>query len=323
VRLRSRPAAILVLLAVALASPVRAEDGPDLPRPVPPPRPEIGGLLDRLLSTDGEVRASAAAALGKASPDVLRILLFAMRDRTGRAERAAQAAAGKETPEEPDAKRSDRGVAQEARFLEVGTAVAVRLLGAPEAAADAVHRLLPAAEASALVAALAAETGLTTVAAPRITAYDRQKASIEILDQGSYVADVEIREQGGSAIADPVVETWHTGLRLQTRARILHDGTTVAAGLDLDLRRRVDPMAEESLPTNGAVPSVKVQRPEIVGWEWSRTFTVPASRTLVVTFPAGFGAGPGRRLVLLYTPSIVALDEGVPTPAAPDAPGMK
>jgi hypothetical protein len=312
-----------VLLATVLASPARAEDGPpDLPRPAPPPRPEVAGLLDRLLSPDAEVRASADAAVAKASPDVLRILFFALRDRAGRAERAGKAGAVPGAEEE-ETRRSDRGVRQTVRLVSATAEAAARHFGALDATPDAAHRVLTEEEAKALLGALGQDAGVRVLTSPTITAYDRQRASVEVLDQGSYVADMEIREQGGTAVADPVVETYRTGLRIESRARILHDGTSVATALEIEVRRRVEPMAEEALPTREGLPPVRVQRAELVGCRWSRAFTVPQGRTVLVTLPRGFGAPDGRRLAFLCSPSIVALDEGVPAPGAPAAPGGK
>jgi hypothetical protein len=321
-RLMIRSATAIALLATLFASPIGAEDAPDLPRPVPPPRPQVAGLLDRLLSDNGDERAGAEASVRKASPEVLRILLFAMRDRAARAESDGGTESEEGLPSEPDATRSDRAVSQEARFFEVEASAASRLLAVKEGGSDPTHRILASAESKTLAESLAREAGATNVATPNITTFDGQRATVEVLDQKSYVADFDVEVQGKTFVADPVIGTYVKGLRLETRAKILHDGKTVAAGLDLDVRRHVEPVAEETLPRIGDAPPMKVQRPEIVGSRWTRSVAVPASHTLLVAFPAGFGASPGRRLVLLYTPSLVDPDESG-APRLPDAPPGK
>jgi hypothetical protein len=243
-----------------------------------------------------------------------------MRDRAGRAEQGGGIGPARDPSTGSEKPREDRAVSQQMRYVEIEASAASRLLAVPEGASDPVHRLLPADEAKALSDALAREPGTKDVASPVITTYDGQRATVEVLDKKSYVADLRVQVQGNAFVADPVIDTYVTGLHLETRARVLDDASTVAAHLDLDLRRRVEPLAEETLPQVGDLPPLRVQRPEIVGSRWTRTVPVPADHALLVAFPAGFGARPGRRLAMLYTPTIVEIDAGglgAPLPGAP------
>jgi hypothetical protein len=294
-----------LLLGTTLSA--HASDAP--PRSAPPPRPEVGGLLDRLLAEDAGARLSAEAALSKASPDVLKILLLSMRDRAARAEAAHAAEHPAATPAEVDAPRSGRGVEQDVRVLEANP---TELPGTWGASDRTEHRLLTEVEAKELLEVLH-RAGTGEGGPQRITSYDRQSASLEIGDQRAYVADFEFRRDGDTILADPVVRTLRTGLKLGLAATILQDGSTVAAGFDLDLRRRSDPMEEEALPAPASAPPVRVQRPEVTGWIWSRTYSVPKDRWLLVVLPAGFGAPPSARLFLFYRAHVVPLDTGRPS----------
>jgi hypothetical protein len=300
--------ALAVLVLAAWSAP-RATAGDD-PVPVkPPPAPPtltrdgsdlLDALLDQLTSSDADVRRRADEELAAASADTLRALVHRLQ---------ARALAGA-----PPAALSPTTVAvdQEVRWALAKPDDVKALLGVSAAGAD--PALVAATPALVKRWSDAAEAGtIELVSAPRLTTYDGQKGTVEVLDQRSYVADYDLQVSSGASIADPIVETVQSGSMLGLTARVQPDRSRISVAIDADLRRLVEPMAEEKIELMKGSKPVVVQRPEIIGSRWQRTLSITPGGSAFVVFPSGFYAPADRRLVLEYTANVVEL----PVPAAP------
>src|SRR5262245_5900869 len=310
-----RPAALAALAfalpALAALSALPAQGGDDDAPPFgPAPAPKVArdaedpldALVDRLTCADPDVRRAAEAELSAASPDTLRTIVHRLQRRllsSGRGDAAP---------------RGSVAVDQEARWA-LATPEDVRaILGVASKGADPAI-VAATSEIETRWGAAAKSGAIEVVSAPRLTTYDGQQGTVQVLDQRSYVQDYDVQTSGGSSIADPIVETVQSGSTLGLTARVSQDRSRISVAIDADLRRLVEPMAEERLEIAKGLTPLVVQRPEVVGARWQRTISVRPGGAAFVVFPAGFYAPEGRRLVLEYRASVIDL----PTPApAPD-----
>jgi len=76
------------------------------------------------------------------------------------------------------------------------------------------------AELELVAQRLGADKRITQVSAPRLVAFNRQKANIAVVNQVSYIKDwkVEIVEPGPQEIADPVIDVINEGFTIDARA---------------------------------------------------------------------------------------------------------
>ncbi|MHC5021381.1 MAG: hypothetical protein ACYTGX_14995 [Planctomycetota bacterium] len=106
-------------------------------------------------------------------------------------------------------------------------AVSARFLTVPETAVrnltDGLH-IISAERAQVMLALAKTDPAYSVVAAPRVTAFDGQRAHITIGNQISFVQRFEVTASRAAVVADPVVATLTTGLALELRGRARADG---------------------------------------------------------------------------------------------------
>ena len=64
---------------------------------------------------------------------------------------------------------------------------------------------------------LMADVEVTTITAPRVTLFEKQRGNVTVMSQRAYVADMEVDEKTGTA--DPVIEVLNEGILLEVVAR--------------------------------------------------------------------------------------------------------
>jgi len=145
--------------------------------------------------------------------------------------------------------------------------------------------------------------------------YDGQRADVSVPSERAVVDDVEVRTvEGGPTLAAPIVGRVQTGARWAFTLRPRRVGGPVEVAFDAQVRRLVEPLAQEALSVLGQGATVQVQRPEILAAGWQRTVTLPAAGEVFVVFPRGFASMDDERLVLRFRARPVAFAEA-PEPA--------
>lgn len=109
-----------------------------------------------------------------------------------------------------------RLIAVEARVLAVPAATVDHL-------SDGLHIIRPE-RAQAILALTKAAGGGRVVSAPRVTAFDGQRANVCVANQVSYVSGVGVTATRGAIVGHPIVSTLTEGLTLEIRAHTRHDG---------------------------------------------------------------------------------------------------
>lgn len=110
---------------------------------------------------------------------------------------------------------------------------------------DAGFARISAADAAEFVAKAQAGESCEVVLAPRLVTFNRQKGTLSVLDQVSYVKDwtIELVEPGHRAIAEPNVDVVQSGLVLELRGVVL-DPTGIGAQIEL-----TQASVEQPIPT--------------------------------------------------------------------------
>lgn len=244
-------------------------------------------LVDRLFHNDPEVRASARTELAKLGPDALKDVLRRIEERQagpsvlqvydlrdfkvlkkwwpivkGRMklvggdadvtfddERStavvkAKAAIHKKLAKELESMRSRMGtlIDFEARILRFKKDVR-----------------LPARMPVAKLGAWLEKSGADVVHSPRLMTYNGQRASIQVVNQRSYVSDFDVESNEKGVVVDPVVNVVSGGIEIELRAVAMDDGV-VRLALDAKLTTidREMPTLHLPLPVG---PGVDVQFP--------------------------------------------------------------
>ena len=154
-------------------------------------------------------------------------------------------------------------VQAEVRVLEIPVEARDGLLGAycPTSA----HEFVPldAAQAEALLARIEAHPDAKTVSAPRLTVEDRQRANVSILQEVSYVQDVEVEIAGSEKIATPVIGTLQEGILLEFEPQVDAAAHALDVTILLTSSRIKRPIAEKEIFLEGAGKNVTIQLPEV------------------------------------------------------------
>lgn len=293
-----------------------ADDGPGLaakPKTDPPPKkaetsdgtgaPEASDLEAWLVSDDPVERRRGEGYLDHASPEVLRQVLLSLRNRI------AKPLAGWKPP-------TDIGIASEIRVLELPPCLACTLFRLDSCASAPTSVVLSPSEADALSKSMASRDGTTVLTSSKVSIYDGQRATMEVLQRTSYISDLDIEvaqspatlPSRGKAL-DPVIASAIDGVMLNFVGKTSDDHTSVYLSLDLELRRLVRPIAEEKIEKvtlSGEKVSAVLQRPELVGNRWMKTVTVPSGQQVLVALPAGLWPSEqkDRVLALLLSASV-------------------
>jgi Flp pilus assembly secretin CpaC len=136
-------------------------------------------------------------------------------------------------------------------------------------------------QAEAILHAVEKSDRSTTLTAPRLTAYNGQRANVTVLNQVSYIADFDVEIAQASQIGDPIVQTLRDGVILDLRPVVSADRRFIT----MELRPTVAVLARpiqtfQTTLANG--PPVTIQLPEIAVQRVRTTITMPDGGTLLL-----------------------------------------
>ena len=121
----------------------------------------------------------------------------------------------------------------------------------------------------------------TVVVAPRLTAYNGQRANVTVLNQLSYIADFDVEIAQLSQIGDPIVQTLRDGVMLDLRPTVTADRRFITMELRPTVALLQRPIATFSTTlANG--PPVTIQLPELRVQRIRTTVTMPDGGTLML-----------------------------------------
>lgn len=137
------------------------------------------------------------------------------------------------------------------------------------------------AQAEAILHAVEKSDRSTTLTAPRLTAYNGQRANVTVLNQVSYIADFDVEIAQASQIGDPIVQTLRDGVILDLRPVVSADRRFIT----MELRPTVAVLSRpiqtfQTTLANG--PPVTIQLPEIAVQRVRTTITMPDGGTLLL-----------------------------------------
>ena len=121
----------------------------------------------------------------------------------------------------------------------------------------------------------------TVVTAPRLTAYNGQRANVTVLTQTSYISDFDVEIAQASQIGDPIVQTLRDGVILDLRPVVSADRRFITMELRPTIAVLTRPIATFATTlANG--PPVTIQLPELSVSRVRTTVTVPDNGTLLL-----------------------------------------
>lgn len=121
----------------------------------------------------------------------------------------------------------------------------------------------------------------TLVIAPRLTAYNGQRANVTVLNQVSYISDFDVEIAQASQIGDPIVQTLRDGVILDLRPVVSADRRFITMELRPTVAILTRPIATfQTTLANG--PPVTIQLPELAVQRVRTTVTMPDGGTLLL-----------------------------------------
>ncbi len=121
----------------------------------------------------------------------------------------------------------------------------------------------------------------TVVIAPRLTAYNGQRANVTVLNQISYISDFDVEIAQFSQIGDPIVQTLRDGVILDLRPTVTADRRFITMELRPTIALLQRPIATfQTTLANG--PPVTIQLPELRIQRVRTTVTMPDGGTLLL-----------------------------------------
>ncbi len=121
----------------------------------------------------------------------------------------------------------------------------------------------------------------TLVVAPRLTAYNGQRANVTVLNQISYISDFDVEIAQAAQIGDPIVQTLRDGVILDLRPVVSSDRRFITMELRPTIALLQRPIATfQTTLANG--PPVTIQLPEIQIQRVRTTVTMPDNGTLLL-----------------------------------------
>ncbi|MFO0933035.1 MAG: hypothetical protein U1E39_10035 [Planctomycetota bacterium] len=301
------PCLWLVGLAVVMGAPAWGGDAPAAP---PAAEDPVERLVAGLVEDRSAARGLAEEALLHADAATLRAVALRLRDRL----EAATLGADRASRPARTAAPPTVGIAHEVEWVRMGAADLAATLAVPAPDVDPVVVAATPAHLEAWAKALRAGA-LTPLTETESSGYEGQRVDVAALSQRAVVDDVEVRAKaGGPTIADPVIGRVETGVRLAFTPRRRRAAGPIEVAFDAEVRRLVEPVAEEALAVLEGGATVKVQRPEVVAATWQRTVTLPDHGEVFVVFPRGFAPTGDTRLVLRFRARTVAFPDADATP---------
>lgn len=166
-----------------------------------------------------------------------------------------------EAPSRPAA--SARLVQIETRFLRMRTDTARRLLGRCAPVRVGQVALLNDVGRERLLAAVE-RGGVVLVTSPRVTLFDRQRGNMSALNQISYLKEYEVKGEGDTQTASPVIDIVQDGVVVDVRPFAGAHGGAVTLDLTVTTSTLQRPMTK--IPLTVAGKSVEIQVPEHTTW---------------------------------------------------------
>lgn len=121
----------------------------------------------------------------------------------------------------------------------------------------------------------------TVVVAPRLTAYNGQRANVTVLNQISYISDFDVEIAQASQIGDPIVQTLRDGVILDLRPTVSADRRFITMELRPTVALLTRPIATfQTTLANG--PPVTIQLPELQIQRVRTTINMPDGGTLLL-----------------------------------------
>ncbi len=187
--------------------------------------PAIDELARMVLhGTDAE-QALVAKWLENADREQLLALFQAVRTaRHGTSsEPGSEPGSGPGAEPRPEPVKPTKGLVNlEVKFIDVRVEDAARLLGPDRPSPDTTSRLMDAADVDRLMRNVEASEGAVLVSAPRVTAYDGQRANMQVINQISFIQDFDV-ETGNPPVVDPIIGIMQEGVTLELRGKITAD----------------------------------------------------------------------------------------------------
>ncbi len=165
--------------------------------------------------------------------------------------------------------------------------------------ADGVARALDHASVRGILDEAQRSDRATTIAAPRLTLFDRQRGTLTIANQTAYISHFDLEVGGGRAVADPVVKVAADGLFLHLRPAGTPGSTEVALDLDMTISTLQRPIAVVEAVLPGSPTPVQIQQPVLCTQRLTTSAALAPSECLVL---AAFGEDvAGDRLFAILT----------------------
>lgn len=121
----------------------------------------------------------------------------------------------------------------------------------------------------------------TVVLAPKLTAYNGQRANLTVLNQISYISDFDVEIAQAAQIGDPIVQTLRDGVILDLRPVVTSDRRFITMELRPTIAIVTRPIATfQTTLANG--PPVTIQLPELQVQRVRTTVTMPDGGTLLL-----------------------------------------
>ncbi len=141
--------------------------------------------------------------------------------------------------------------------------------------------LLDRAQLEVVLRAVEKNDRATIVTAPRLTAFNGQRANVTVLNQQSYISDFDVEIAQASQIGDPVVQVIRDGTILDLRPVVSSDRRFITMELRPTVAVLTRPIAT-FLTTLANGPPVTIQLPELAIERVRTTVTVPDGGTLLL-----------------------------------------
>ncbi len=145
------------------------------------------------------------------------------------------------------------------------------------------YSLLDDAELNLVFHAVAKSKRATLLTAPKLTAFNTQRANITVVNQISYVKDYDVEVAQAAGIADPIMGVIQDGLVLDVKPTVSNDRKYITLELRPTIATLIRPMPTFST-TLGMVgsTSVTLHIPELVVQKAQATVRIPDGGTVVV-----------------------------------------
>jgi general secretion pathway protein D len=160
---------------------------------------------------------------------------------------------------------------------------------------------------------------------PRITVFNGQKGSLNIVTPHTYVTGMKMTKKDGRIVISPKKETIDLGFKASLRPVLSGDRREVRLNLNLSMSSvdspgkdytvvLADSGEEQEVPLN-----IHVRKPRIATFGVERALRIPSGRTAVIEGQLKNGSGKNsRRLLILVTPQVIVAQEAEqPLPGPP------